>query len=67
MLENSNNESKKPSRKRNRKKEDVEPVGPSESAADGVKKMLDAKKLSSKVNYANLDTLFDDAAPLPTM
>lgn len=42
-----------------------EEVAPAVSAADGVRKMLDAKKLSSKINYANLDSLFsgDDVEP----
>ena len=53
----------RPKGKANKPKE-IDELGPSESAADGVKKMLDAKKLSSKVNYANLDSLFDDSIPL---
>jgi len=36
-----------------------EEIAPAETAAEGVRKMLDAKKLSSKINYANLDSLFD--------
>lgn len=42
-----------------------EDTAPARSAAEGVRKMLDAKKLSSKINYANLDSLFEGDAPEP--
>lgn len=36
-----------------------ENLGPSETPEDGIRKMLTAKKLSNKVNYENLASLFD--------
>lgn len=38
---------------------------PSETAVDGIRKVLTAKKLSSKINYDNLDSLFDSSMPPP--
>ena len=40
-------------------------LGPAESPQDGLRKMLTAKKLSSKINYDNLNTLFDGPSPGP--
>lgn len=40
-----------------------EQLTPSASAIEGVKKVLTAKKLSDKINYANLDSLFDGVMP----
>ena len=37
---------------------------PAQSAEDGVRKMLTARKLSSKINYANLDSLFEGSTVL---
>ncbi len=36
---------------------------PSESAEEATRRMLDAKKLSSKINYNVLKGLFDSGAP----
>lgn len=66
LLENGDNPPKPKKGRPKGKKKQEEKMGPSETAADGVKKMLDAKKLSSKVNYANLDSLFQDPEPEPS-
>lgn len=60
LLEDGTQKPKKGRPRGPRKPKPEENVGPSETAADGVKKMLDAKKLSNKVNYENLDILFED-------
>jgi hypothetical protein len=63
-----NDEGGKKSRGRpkgSRSKAREEEIQPAETAAEGVRKMLDAKKLSSKINYANLDSLFDGDEPPP--
>lgn len=42
-----------------------EQLEPAATAADGVRQMLDSKKLSSKINYDNIKNLFSSGAAEP--